>query len=144
MFLKKLFLIFCFFTLALALALDASAQIPELDDVTDAQLNKEGSIKQRDIDVFIKFVNEGNALNNRDADDDDVAKFANNFLKKNKISLVRLRLLMEKIPIGIMVASQEGARDNYSPENSYEKISKAEEALFKKNLSKLMSVFQRR
>ncbi|MDR0548503.1 MAG: hypothetical protein LBI10_03710 [Deltaproteobacteria bacterium] len=144
---KKTGLFVLTLAMTLSLAYGLSAQPQDLDNITAEQLNKEGPLTQKDVELYIKFFelsattvkNESQKPKGQDLDD-TFSNTASNFAKENNISIVRLRYIMEKIPMAIMGS----ATDTPIPADMpYLALSPEESALVKENTPKIVAVIQK-
>ncbi|MDR1607427.1 MAG: hypothetical protein LBT38_03360 [Deltaproteobacteria bacterium] len=116
------------------------AQDPDLEEITIAELNAEGPLTQADIDIYLKFLEHaGAALKNPPPSDIEgfMKKMTAEFLKANDVKPVRLRLITEKIPYAVMVASD--TEGSFEPTDTYMELSQEEVDLVSDNMDKIQS-----
>ncbi|MDR1607422.1 MAG: hypothetical protein LBT38_03335 [Deltaproteobacteria bacterium] len=138
MLLKKLALCLGLFVSFFLFAAISQAQV-DLDSVTEEQLTKEGPLTQQDLDLYLKFYDA--SASNLSKPDFDMVKFTTDFIKDNKLTTVRLRYLLEKIPMTMMALSSKA--DNSDKLPAYIKASPAEKKLIETNMSKIVAAMQK-
>ncbi|MDR1871241.1 MAG: hypothetical protein LBS60_04815 [Deltaproteobacteria bacterium] len=146
MFLKKLSLcsFLCVLALSLAFTFTALAQDKDPDTITVDDLNKEGPLTQRDIDVYLEYVGKSK---------DFMAKMQENpqydikgewlkFAKDHQISSIRFNYVSEKIPFGLMAISAADPKSIPAPDAPFLKLSDEEKKLLTANRDKIIAAFE--
>jgi hypothetical protein len=137
--LKKITLFACLFFLTLTLAVELKA-IPELDLVTPSQLNKEGPLTQADVEVYEKFfaANHEYLEKEKTIARDTYNKLTAKFCADNKISIARLRYVLDKMPLAFLAAKSD--LDSFDAFAPFLDVSAAEKDLAKKNMDGLQAI----
>jgi hypothetical protein len=143
MFLKKAVLALAICLLSFSASQSLSAQEVDLDSVTTDQLNAEGPLTQNDIDLYLLYFETSIKALQKDqgASQESVLKMTVDFINNNKISVTRLRYILEKIPYSITALS--GTPGEFTPEFPYLAVSDAEKELVNKNMPNIMSTIQK-
>ncbi|MDR1872437.1 MAG: hypothetical protein LBS60_11065 [Deltaproteobacteria bacterium] len=149
MFIKKILTISFFSLLVFGGATRAQAQeiAPEkgIYDVTLADLNAEGPLTARDIDVYLKYLylTRGHeARKNPEATSDPEGRKILEFAKDNGLSIVRLRYILEKVPFGSMVAVKPDPESAPTPPVPYLKLSTEEIKVLTDNLNRILEAYE--
>jgi hypothetical protein len=127
--------------LTLAMASGLAARDSGLESVTKEQMSKEGPLTQRDVNVFLSFLEENRAIRESGRpSDDDYGNFARDFMRKNNVTPVRLKYLLEKVLV--VVAVVENGDDVLSPGRG-PTVTNSEKKVVKANLAKIIDAIQK-
>ncbi|MDR1872436.1 MAG: hypothetical protein LBS60_11060 [Deltaproteobacteria bacterium] len=146
MLLKKLSLgaIACFLAFFLAFAAPSPAQDNSIEDSDENDLNQEGPLTQKDIDLYLEFValydelvEKSEADPDYDQDEEIMA-----FIQNNGLTFNRFRYIVEKVPFGVMVLTAPEPQLVPPLTDPYLELSNEEKKLLSANLNKLSPTFE--
>ncbi|MDR1395923.1 MAG: hypothetical protein LBK52_07125 [Deltaproteobacteria bacterium] len=117
----------------------------DLDNITEEQLKKEPPLTQKDIDLFLEFINVSSQLSTEGTEEQLLERGKNaaiKFIQDNKITPVRLRYIGAKIPAVMVFAQNPASQPPADSDQAYLIPSAAEKKLVQDNQPKIMTVLQ--